>query len=324
MAVNAAIQTAEALLAEGQLAAAAGVLEKASTQGEVDAIFLLATWSLVGAALPRDLTKARALLRRASDIGHVDAALMEIALTANGSGALASWENALEQLQVAAKVDPLAEEHLTLLKAMDLASNGEPMTRHQGVLIGTKPDVTLFRSFLSPAECAQLATVARDLLEPAQIVDPVTGVHRLDPVRTSLGAVIGPTRENLVIAAINRRMAAISDSAWDQGESLSILCYQPGQQYRPHHDGLPGVANQRIKTLIVYLNEGYEGGETQFLASGLRVEGRAGDAILFSNVDADGSIDPLSRHAGLPVTNGNKWIATRWIRQHRHGPWNQA
>jgi prolyl 4-hydroxylase len=205
---------------------------------------------------------------------------------------------------------------------MKLTADGQPATRFHSELIGTKPDVRLFKSLLSTAECAQLATVARDLLEPAQIVDPVTGKHRLDPVRTSLGAVIGPTRENLVVAAIIRRLAAISDSAWDQGEPLSILCYQPGQQYRPHHDGLPSAANQRINTLIVYLNEDYDGGETEFLASGLRVKGRAGDAILFSNVDADGSIDPLSRHAGLPVTRGNKWIATRWIREKRHDPWN--
>jgi prolyl 4-hydroxylase len=319
-----AIQTAGALLANGQSVAAVRLLEQASTQGNVAAIFLLATWYLIGTAVPRDVSKARSLLRRATSIGHVDAALMEIALTANGSGGPASWHNALEQLKVAAKGDPLADEHLALIHAMSLSANGQPTDLIPGELIGAKPDVMYFRSFLSSAECAQLATAARDLLEPARIIDPVTGAHRLDPVRTSLGAVIGPTRENLVVAAINRRIAAVSNSAWDQGESLSILCYQRGQQYRPHHDGLPSAANQRIKTLIVYLNDGYEGGETEFLASGLRVKGRAGDAILFSNVDAEGSIDPLSRHAGLPVTKGNKWIATRWIRQHRHDPWHQA
>ena len=66
--------------------------------------------------------------------------------------------------------------------------------------------------------------------------------------------------------------------------------------------------------MLVWLNEGYEGGETQFPTPGLKLKGRPGDAILFRNIGPDGRQDPASGHAGLPVTAGEKLIASRWIR----------
>ena len=66
--------------------------------------------------------------------------------------------------------------------------------------------------------------------------------------------------------------------------------------------------------MIVYLNEGYDGGETRFPETGLAVKGEPGDALLFRNASGDGAPDPRSRHEGAPVTRGTKLIATRWIR----------
>ena len=83
----------------------------------------------------------------------------------------------------------------------------------------------------------------------------------------------------------------------------------------------PGTDNQRIRTVIIYLNQGYEGGQTVFPANGLSLAAQAGDAIMFDNCLVDGTVDLLSRHAGLPVTKGAKWIATRWIRQSTYDPW---
>lgn len=315
-------QQAEGLLASGHVEAAVKLLQDAARGGDVGALFTLATWYLAGEKVPRDLPAARMLLRQAVEIGHVDGALMEVALTANGSGGVVSWSMALSLLKTAAKSDPWAHDHLALLDAMAISPVGDPLVPPKGQLIGTKPNVLYFQHLLSAPECAHLAGCARDLLEPAKVIDPATGLYRLDPVRTSLGSVIGPAREDLVVGAINRRIAAISSTSFDQGEPLAILCYQPGQQYHPHHDALPNAVNQRIKTVIIYLNEGFGGGQTQFLANGLIVEPKAGDAIMFDNVDSNGAIDLNSRHAGLPVTQGNKWIATRWIRQDRYDPWN--
>lgn len=321
MAMN-AVESAEQLVRRGDVAAASRVLEAATD--DVEALAMLANWLLVGTLLPRDLPRARALLTRAAAIGHVDAALMVVAFTANGTGGDADWPAALRLLEVAAKGDPIAAEQLGLLRAMRLKPDGSPAGRPASRRLSDRPDVRHFPGLFSPAECAHIASVADDLLEPSMIIDPVTHRARPDPIRTSDAAVIGPARETLVVRALNRRIAAASDTNVDAGEPLTVLRYVPGQQYRLHHDALPGVDNQRAWTMLVYLNEGYRGGETGFPANGLQFQGGGGDGLLFANLDPEGAIDHAAQHAGLAVTAGAKWLCTRWIRQHRHDPWDAA
>lgn len=299
-------------------------VERAAAAGDVDALMRLATWRLIGTPLPRDLGAARALLRRAVEIGHVDAALMEVALTANGSGGVVDWPAALALLRIAADTDPLAAEHLALLGAMQIDGNGLPLRLPKPERLSESPNVVRYPALLSPQECAHIATIAADMLEPATVLDPATGKPIAHPVRTSYGTVIGPAKETLPTRALNHRLAAISETTIAQGEPLAVLRYTPGQQYRPHLDSIAGTANQRIKSVLVYLNQGFVGGETRFLANGLTVSARAGDAIVFTNVLADGQPDRQSEHAGLPVQQGAKWLATRWIRAAPYDPWTAA
>ena len=65
---------------------------------------------------------------------------------------------------------------------------------------------------------------------------------------------------------------------------------------------------------LIWLNDDYEGGETDFADVGVRVKGGVGDLLLFHNVTGDGLPDQRMIHAGLPVTSGVKWMASRWIR----------
>ena len=315
------IAKAQRLLDRGDTVAAVTLLERAADAGSAEAAMLLAVSYLRGERVARDLVRARAHLRRAVEIGHVDAALMEIALTANGSGAPADWARALGLLEVAAKADPVAAEQLGLLRAMDLDASGMPRTTPVGAPVSTAPRITRFPRFFSPAECAHVARVTGALLAPARVIDPATGQWRAHPVRTSDDAAIGPAQEDLVIRALNLRIAAASDTRVEQGEALTVLRYRPGQQFRPHLDTIAGAANQRRATMLVYLNEGYGGGETHFPDANVTIMPRGGDAILFENVRSDGSPDPATRHAGLPVTQGVKWLATRWIRAQAVDPW---
>ena len=121
--------------------------------------------------------------------------------------------------------------------------------------------------------------------------------------------------ENPAVHALNRRLAAASGTHVTQGEPLQILRYRPGDQYREHVDTIPGRDNQRLFTALVYMNEDFEGGETRFTRAGLDVKGRTGDAIVFRSLRADGRPDPMSAHAGLPVTKGVKLLASRWINE---------
>jgi hypothetical protein len=70
-------------------------------------------------------------------------------------------------------------------------------------------------------------------------------------------------------------------------------------------------------TFLVYLNEGFEGGETDFPAAPYRFKGSTGDAVLFVNVDVRGQPDFKTKHAGLPPTSGEKWLLSQWVRDRK-------
>jgi prolyl 4-hydroxylase len=248
--------------------------------------------------------------------------LLEVALAASGGGAPPDWIRAIALLRKAAINDSLAAEHLSLLDKMDLDEMGYPRTSAEGEQLSEQPFVQRFPAVFSAQECLHIAKLVNDRLEPAMVADPRTGRNIFNPIRTSDGTVIGPAQETLVIAALNRRLAALTGTRVEQGEPLSILRYTPGQEYRAHVDTLPGAVNQRVATAIAYLNDGFDGGETFFFANRLSVTPKAGDVLVFRNLLANGMSDSTTRHAGLPVRRGTKWIATRWIRQGPYDPWS--
>lgn len=312
---------ANAAAQHGRIDDAVAILKTAGGHGDASAQAELAAWYLRGDLISRDLVEARAALRRAVEIGHVDAALLEAALTASGAGASPDWIGAIELLRKAAENDPLAAEHLSLLDKMDLDKRGYPRMPIKGEQLSEQPFIQRFSTIFSAQECLHIAKLANDWLEPAMVADPRTGRNIVNPIRTSDGAVIGPAQETLILAALNRRLAALTGTRVEQGEPLSVLRYMPGQEYRAHVDTLPGATNQRIATAIAYLNDGFDGGETLFFANQLKVKPKAGDVLVFRNLLANGTSDNTTRHAGLPVRRGTKWIATRWIRQEPYDPW---
>lgn len=312
---------ADMLLASGRTREAVALIEQAAMSGNADAMFRRAVWKLTGSPIPRDLPGARALLHRATLVGHGDAALIEIALTANGSGGAVDWAGARTLLEKAAETNPVATAQLQLLETMELTNDGAPIDPPRAKTIGHNPGVRHITQLFTQDECLHVAQCAADMLQPATVVDPRTGNNVANPVRTSDGAVIGPTRETLVVQALNRRLAAVTGTDWRQGEALSVLRYRPGQQFWPHVDALPATGNQRIRTVLVYLNDGFSGGSTFFLNNALRVMPRTGDAVIFDNVRPDGAVDPATQHAGEPVTSGVKWLATRWIRARPFSVW---
>ena len=77
-----------------------------------------------------------------------------------------------------------------------------------------------------------------------------------------------------------------------------------------------------VGTVLVYLNDDYDGGATVFPESGLSVKGKRGDVLVFRNLDSAGRPDPATRHAGTPVTRGTKWLSSCWIRQRAYDSWS--
>jgi prolyl 4-hydroxylase len=279
------------------------------------ALFEAAAAQLRGDGGVRDLPAALELFRRSAGTGRVDAAVIYANLLAAGVGGPRRWSEALRLLAALAEVDPRSRRALDRIEAMALTGDGDPLQLPEAEGLCEAPAITRFERLFSPEECAWLAAAAAPMLEPAVVIEPGSGRQRSDPVRVCDSAGFTWPLENPAIHALNRRLAAASGTAPAQGEPLQVLRYRPGGEYRPHFDAIPGFANQRILTFLVWLNDDYEGGETHFPTPGLKLRGRTGDAILFHNTGADGRRDPASGHAGLPVTSGEKRIASRWIRE---------
>lgn len=307
------------MIASGRVAEAIALTRAAAMAGAAADQFRLALWHLIGDPVPRDLPVARHWLGRAAQQGHDDALAMAVALQANGSGGPVDWAGARQVVN--GSNAPWAQTQRKLLAAMALDTAGAPMVHPVGRPLTNDGRILRFDTFCSPQECEHLAMASAARMEPAHIIDEASGQAVPHPVRTSDGAVISPTIENLVIRAINLRIAAATGTHVAQGEALTILRYRPGQQYRLHHDAFARTANQRSLTFLLYLNDAFAGGETSFPAYDLRVRPRGGDAILFHNLLPDGTADPRMRHAGEPVREGAKWLATRWIRTRPFDMW---
>ena len=250
------------------------------------------------------IAEARDLFRRAGEAGSHQAAVIHCNLVASTE----DWSRGLQLLVKLAAHDLRCRRQAEIIRAMNFSAT------LAGEVVSKAPHVTLFRNLFTPAECLYLAEAAAPMLQPSVVVDPATGAQRPDPVRVSDSMGFTLPLENPAVHALGQRIAAASGTSAAQGEPLQVLRYRPGGEYKPHFDAIPGFANQRILTMIVWLSEDYEGGETMFMKTGLKMKGRVGDALLFRNALADGSRDPDAAHAGLPVTSGEKLIASRWIR----------
>lgn len=172
---------------------------------------------------------------------------------------------------------------------------------------------------LSPADCQALIQIGQSLLQPAMVTDPDSGAMRPDAERVSEMA--WPNRaEHPLLQSLSEGVARLTGIPQEHQEPLQILHYRKGGEYRPHFDAFPEGSKaleqggNRMATLILYLNTPVSGGETAFPELGLTVAPLMGCGVFFKDLDKKRRIHPLSLHAGLPVTEGEKWIATVWMR----------
>lgn len=185
-----------------------------------------------------------------------------------------------------------------------------------------EPEVVVFANFLSAPECDALMQVAKPRLSRSLTVDTHTGNEALHPDRTSQGMFF-ERFENELVYRVETRIAKLLRWPVKHGEGLQVLRYTKGAQYLPHFDyfdpreagtsALLARGGQRVATLIMYLNTPESGGATVFPDLGLKVTPVRGQAVFFSY--AEPLPTSLSLHGGEPVTSGEKWIATKWLRQ---------
>lgn len=186
------------------------------------------------------------------------------------------------------------------------------------------PRVVVFGQVLSDDECEALIALARPRLARSLTVATQTGGEELNADRTSSGMFF-ERGENPVVARLEARLATLVNWPEERGEGLQVLRYGPGAEYKPHYDyfdphepGTPTIlrrGGQRVGTIVVYLCEPDQGGATTFPDVQLEVAPKRGNAVFFSYDRPHPSTRTL--HGGAPVIAGEKWIATKWLRERR-------
>ncbi|SBV49710.1 hypothetical protein XBLMG947_0482 [Xanthomonas bromi] len=201
--------------------------------------------------------------------------------------------------------------------AVDL---GQHIARRQTGL--TLPRVVVLGGFLSDDECDGLIALAQPRLARSRTVDNANGAHVVHAARTSDSMCLRVGQDALC-ERIEARIARLLDWPVDHGEGLQVLRYATGGQYQPHYDyfdpdaaGTPMLlqaGGQRVASLAMYLNTPERGGATRFPDEHLDVAAVKGNAVFFSYDRPH----PMTRslHAGAPILAGEKWVATKWLRE---------
>ena len=187
-----------------------------------------------------------------------------------------------------------------------------------------QPRVVVFADLLDAEECAEIIELARQRLERSHTVDMATGDSELNAARTSDGMFFNRA-EHPVCARLEERLAALLHWPVENGEGLQVLRYRPGAEYKPHYDyfdpvqpGTPTIlkrGGQRVASIVMYLNTPLKGGATTFPDVQLEVAPQRGHAVFFSYDRPDPATRSL--HGGAPVLEGEKWVATKWLRERR-------
>jgi prolyl 4-hydroxylase len=184
-----------------------------------------------------------------------------------------------------------------------------------------EPRVVVFSGLLSDVECDEMVALASARLQRSHTVDTSTGDSEVNEARTSEGMFF--TRaEHPVCALLEARIAALLDWPVENGEGLQVLRYRPGAEYKPHYDyfdpdqpGTPSIlkrGGQRVATILTYLNTPTRGGGTTFPDLKLEIAPQKGHAVFFSYDRPHPTTRSL--HGGAPVHEGEKWVATKWLR----------
>lgn len=301
---------------------------------------------LANGGSPADGRRAVELIELAAARGH-PAAIERLALfEATGVGRPLDWNRALDRLAEAAALGmDAAKSQLLVLadpegSAAAVTGDGWAAVRRlidigkrlscpaAAVKLSSKPWVRTIERFATAAECRWIVGLAQGRQAPADVVTG-DGTQVEMPVRTNSKVAFQLAQMDVLLEVLRARIAAACRLPLPLFESTQVLHYAPGQEFRPHRDYLDeenpahrrllGQAGQRIATVLVYLNDGYGGGETDFPLAGLAFKGKVGDALILANVDRAGRPDPSTLHAGCPPTDGEKWILSQWIRDRPQG-----
>jgi prolyl 4-hydroxylase len=173
-------------------------------------------------------------------------------------------------------------------------------------------------NFLSDEECLQMINEAqKQKLEYSTIISDNNNVDAYDENSRKSYTTWFQKHKNDIDLKISNLAIELTNRDDTHFENLQVVYYPIGGFFSPHYDATPITSNSNTKyreyTLLIYLNDVEEGGETYFPIIDLNVKPKKGKAILFRTINDNKEIIYESLHTGKPVIKGEKWICNKWI-----------
>lgn len=293
-------------------------------KNDIEAITRLAKRLLIGDHAPYLPREAVRFLADARDRGGAEAAAIAAVCAATGADGgqpnmPAAWRNLVLSAERGWKP---AQDQLRVLGGVDPAtwSSNPPAATD----VHTDPLIRSHSRFIEPQMAQWVIGKARSRLTRAMVYDAATRETTTHATRTNTSTSFNLLETDLVCVLLQSRMAACLGLPFRHFEAMTVLHYDTGEEVTEHFDFVdPNVPNyeqhlrergQRVVTFLVYLNDDYEGGATEFPRLGVSHKGQAGEGFFFVNAFADGRPDVRTLHAGRAPTRGEKWIVSQFVK----------
>jgi prolyl 4-hydroxylase len=311
-------------------------LANAAKSGDLPCMTEMANRVLVGRHAPHLPSEGIKLLNEAAARNEPKALERLAALSAGGACVTQNWKLAFELLVRAAECGGLSAQHQLLAITSttapiqswrELASSItvepwlEPIT---GNKLSADGRVVSFPNLIPLPVCTWLMQRSHQRLKRARVYDSVSGHETTNDMRSNSAAEFDLSSVDVVQFLIQLRMSAACGISCTNMESPTILHYAVGERIREHFDYVDPNSpsylqqlreqGQRVITFLLYLNDEYSGGETDFPTLKIRNKGKAGEGLYFVNAFGNGQPDKDMLHAGLPPSSGEKWIVSQFIR----------
>lgn len=200
-----------------------------------------------------------------------------------------------------------------------------PATPPSFVERASSPRVLCAADFISDEENILLLASTEPLMKSTAEIRDASNHLEVDAFDGAC-AVLSANLTPPVVRHVMRRFSQAASVPEHQFEPASVLRYGPGDEYSPHvdffdarrvaeHEAAGDHGGQRMITALIYLIEPEAGGQTHYPHAELTVACQRNTALMHFNAHADGTPDPLSLHASLPIEQGEKWLFRTSARQ---------
>ncbi len=193
-----------------------------------------------------------------------------------------------------------------------------------GVALDThKIDLRTVDNFLTPSECEKIISRIKPKLRPSQVSDFVVN----SDVRTSRTCDLGRL-DDPFIQDIDKRICQLIGINSAYSEPIQGQYYEVGQEFKAHTDFFDPhefdthchTTGQRTYTVMIYLNDVEQGGETCFKRIGANFKPVTGKVVIWNSLNPDGTTNMNSLHQANPVEKGYKAVITKWFRSRHPSP----